>query len=124
MRQGEIWWTDLIPTQGREQNGRRPVLIISGNLLNRYLDVVIVVPLTTQIKRYKGNPILEPNSKNQLKSTSEALIFHVRSISKDRLLEKIGEIEPEIILEIKDTLQYILTLESIPPPIEYPIKMK
>lgn len=110
MRQGEIWWTDLIPTQGREQNGRRPVLIISGNLLNRYLDVVIVVPLTTQIKRYKGNPILEPNSKNQLKSTSEALIFHVRSISKDRLLEKIGEIEPEIILEIKDTLQYILTL--------------
>lgn len=110
MRQGEIWWTDLIPTQGREQNGRRPVLIISGNLLNRYLDVVIVVPLTTQIKRYKGNPILEPNSKNQLKSTSEALIFHVRSISKDRLLEKIGEIEPEIILEIKDTLQDILTL--------------
>lgn len=110
MRQGEIWWTDLIPTQGREQNGRRPVLIISGNLLNRYLDVVIVVPLTTQIKRYKGNPILEPNSENQLKSTSEALIFHVRSISKDRLLEKIGEIEPEIILEIKDTLQDILTL--------------
>lgn len=110
MRQGEIWWTDLIPTHGREQNGRRPVLIISGNLLNRYLDVVIVVPLTTQIKRYKGNPILEPNSKNQLKSTSEALVFHVRSISKDRLLEKIGEIEPEIILEIKDTLQDILTL--------------
>jgi len=110
MRQGEIWWTDLNPTQGREQNGRRPVLIISGNLLNRYLDVVLVVPLTTQIKRYKGNPILEPNSKNQLKSTSEALVFQVRSISKDRLLEKIGEVEPEIILEIKDTLQDILTL--------------
>ena len=81
MRQGEIWWTDLNPVQGREQSGRRPVLIISGNLLNRYLEVVIVVPLTTQIKRYKGNPILEPNLQNQLKFTSEALVFHVRSSS-------------------------------------------
>jgi mRNA interferase MazF len=110
MRQGEIWWTDLIPSQEREQNGRRPVLIISGNLLNRYLDVVIVVPLTTQIKRYKGNPILEPNPQNQLKSISEALVFHVRSISKDRLLEKIGEVQPEIVNEIKTTLSDILTL--------------
>lgn len=110
MRQGEIWWTDLNPTPGREQNGRRPVLIISGNLLNRYLDVVIVVPLTTQIKGFKGNPVLEPNSQNQLKSTSEALVFHVRSISKDRLLEKIGEVQPEIVSEIKTTLADILTL--------------
>jgi mRNA interferase MazF len=110
MRQGEIWWTDLIPSQEREQNGRRPVLIISGNLLNRYLDVVIVVPLTTQIKRYKGNPILEPNPQNQLKSISEALVFHVRSVSKDRLLEKIGEVQPEIVNEIKTTLSDILTL--------------
>lgn len=110
MRQGEIWWTDLNPTQGREQSGKRPVLIISGNLLNRYLDVVIVVPLTTQIKRYKGNPILEPNPQNQLNSTSEALVFHVRSISKDRLLDKIGEVEPETVKEIKETLQDILTL--------------
>jgi mRNA interferase MazF len=110
MRQGEIWWTDLIPSQEREQNGRRPVLIISGNLLNRYLDVVIVVPLTTQIKRYKGNPILEPNPQNQLKSISEALVFHVRSISKGHLLEKIGEVQPEIVNEIKTTLSDILTL--------------
>ncbi len=109
MRQGEIWWKDLNPTQGREQNGRRPVLIISGNLLNRYLEVVIVVPLTTQIKGYKGNPILEPNTKNQLKYPSEALVFHVRSVSKDRLIEKIGDVEPEIILQIKETLQDILT---------------
>lgn len=110
MRQGEIWWTDLNPVQGREQSGRRPVLIISGNLLNRYLEVVIAVPLTTQIKRYKGNPILEPNLQNQLKFTSEALVFHVRSISKDRLLEKIGEVQPEIVSEIKTTLADILTL--------------
>ena len=109
MSQGEIWWTDLNPTQGREQNGRRPVLIISGNLLNRYLEVVIVVPLTTRIKGYKGNPILEPNTKNQLNSLSEALVFHVRSVSKDRLIEKIGEVEPETILQIKETLQDILT---------------
>ncbi|MCU0402482.1 MAG: type II toxin-antitoxin system PemK/MazF family toxin [Algoriphagus sp.] len=110
MRQGEIWWTDLNPSTGSKQRGRRAELVISGNLLNKYLEVVLDVPLTTQIKRYKGNPILEPNSLNQLKLSSEALVFQVRSISKFRLLEKIGDVEPEIIKEIKETLNDILTL--------------
>jgi mRNA interferase MazF len=57
------------------------------------LQIVIVAPLTTKIKNYKGNPILEPNFKNGLSKTSEILMFHIRSISKDRLINKVGEID-------------------------------
>jgi len=108
MKQGEIWYADLNPSKGREQAGLRPVLIISGNLLNEHLSIVIVMPLTTKIKNYKGNPILTPSKINGLKVESEVLVFHIRSVSKERLVRRIGKIaENELEVAIK-TLNDIL----------------
>lgn len=111
MRQGEIWYADLNPVKGSGQAGFRPVVIISGNLLNKYLNVVITVPLTTKIKNYQGNPILQPNSVNKLKATSEMMIFHIRSIAKERLVEKIGEISEGEVKQALETLQDLMTLD-------------
>jgi mRNA interferase MazF len=108
MKQGEIWYVDLNPVRGSEQKGYRPVVIISGNLLNTYLQVVIVCPLTTKIKGYKGNIILEPDDTNRLAEKSEIMIFHIRSISKARLIRKIGDITEENLAEIKHGLEDIL----------------
>lgn len=99
---------NLDPVRGSEQAGFRPVVIVSGNLLNRYLNVVIAMPLTTGIKNYKGNVVLQPNSDNGLKQTSEVLIFHIRSISKDRLVERIGQITTQEIEKLKAGLNDIL----------------
>ena len=108
MKQGEVWFTNLDPTKGSEQAGYRPVVILSGNLLNTYLKVVITAPLTTKIKNYKGNPIIEPNPHNGLEEVSELLIFHIRSISKERLIKRVGEInKSELDLSIQ-TLNEIL----------------
>jgi mRNA interferase MazF len=102
MRQGEIWYSDLNPTKRSEQSGMRPVVILSGDLLNTNLGVVICIPLTTKVKNYKGNPILSPGERNGLTAQSEMLMFHVRSISKERLVRKVGTIEKsEIQLAIK-----------------------
>jgi len=110
MNQGEIWQANLNPYKGSEQGGFRLVVILSGNLLNRHLPVVITAPLTTKIKKYKGNPVLKPSKTNGLSNESELLMFHIRSISKDRLVKKIGTIEPdELELAIKtlnDLLKY------------------
>ena len=106
--QGEIWLADLNPVKGSEQAGLRPIVILSGNLLNQHLQVVIVVPLTTKIKRYKGNPILQPTKTNGLRSESEMLIFHIRSISKDRLLSKQGNIHATELAQATKTLNDIL----------------
>lgn len=108
MKQGEIWELYLNPTKGSEQSGRRPVVIISGNMLNKYLEVVIVCPLTTSVKNYKGNLILQPNETNGLSKTSEVLTFHVRSVSKTRLDKKVGQIPLKEVEAIKKTLNDIL----------------
>ncbi len=108
MKQGEIWYANLNPSKGSEQAGFRPVVIVSGNLLNELLPVVIVMPLTSKIKKYKGNPILQPTKSNGLKDVSEMLVFHIRSISKDRLVERIGNIETEELQHSIRTLNDIL----------------
>ncbi|MEP2669610.1 MAG: type II toxin-antitoxin system PemK/MazF family toxin [Cyclobacteriaceae bacterium] len=109
MKQGEIWQADLNPVKGSEQAGFRPVVIISGNLLNAHLPVVITVPLTSKIKNYKGNPVLHPSGTNGLNRKSEMLIFHIRSIAKDRLTKRLGEIEAQELALATKTLNEILT---------------
>jgi mRNA interferase MazF len=108
MKQGEIWELYLNPVEGSEQSGRRPAVILSGNMMNTYLNVVIVCPLTTQIKNYKGNVVLNPNNENNLKQTSEVLTFDVRSVSKIRLKKLIGVISIEELKIIKQGLNDIL----------------
>src|SRR5690606_1851522 len=108
MRQGEIWEMYFDPVKGSEQGGRGPAVIISGNLMNQYLNVVIVCLLTTKIKNYKGNLIIEPNAENGLEMKSEVLTFHIRSVAKDRLKSRLGEIPPKDVEFIKLTLDDIL----------------
>jgi mRNA interferase MazF len=108
MKQGDIWLANLNPGKGSEQAGERPVVIISGNMLNQYLPIVIVCPLTFKIKNYKGNLVIQPEKNNGLKVPSEVLTFHIRSVSKDRLISKTGNIGPEQLAQIKKGLDDIL----------------
>ena len=107
MKQGEIWNANLNPSRGSEQAGFRPVVIISGNMVNAHLPVVVVMPLTSKIKNYKGNPVLVPSKANGLKVRSELLVFHVRSIAKDRLVRRLGMVTE------RDLSQAIRTLNDI-----------
>jgi mRNA interferase MazF len=108
MKQREIWYADLNPVKGSEQKGYRPVVIVSGDLLNTYLKVVIACPLTSKIKEYKGNIVLEPNTENGLSQRSEIMVFHIRSISKERLVSKLGTITKGELSELKQGLGDIL----------------
>ena len=108
MKQCEIWYADLNPVIGSEQSGLRPIVIVSGNMLNELLPIVISCPLTTKIKNYKGNILLAPDESNGLSQKSEILIFHIRSISKERLVRKVGSISTEELTRIKQGLSDIL----------------
>ena len=47
MKRGEIWLVGLDPTRGHEQQGRRPVLIVSPEAFNRVTKVPVVLPITS-----------------------------------------------------------------------------
>jgi mRNA interferase MazF len=107
MKQAELWYADLNPVKGSEQAGLRPVVILSGNLANTYLNTIICCPLTTKVKNYKGNVVIQPNAANGLTQASEVLTFHIRSIAKERLVRKIGQIKLDELALIKQGLDDI-----------------
>jgi mRNA-degrading endonuclease toxin of MazEF toxin-antitoxin module len=47
MERGDIYLVSLDPTQGHEQQGRRPVLVVSPGNFNRFTKVPIVLPITS-----------------------------------------------------------------------------
>ena len=107
-RQGELWMASLDPVKGSEQAGFRPVLVVSGDLLNQNLGVRWVVPLTTKMPGYAGNPQLEPSLTNGLSHPSEVLVLHLRSMDQSRLIQRLGAVEPDVLYRVHETVAKIL----------------
>ncbi len=47
MKRGDIWYVSLDPTSGHEQQGRRPVLIVSPTNFNNATKLPVVVPISS-----------------------------------------------------------------------------
>lgn len=101
---GEIWKVKLYPVRGSEQNGIRPCLIVSPNSMNTALQTAIVVPLTTSIKDW-------PTRVHILikKTSSQACIEHIRSVSKERFVEKMGTVSDIEMAAIRKHLNAIFS---------------
>ncbi len=110
MFQKEIYWVDLNPVKGSEQSGKRPVVIVSGDTMNKNLGVSIVCPLSTKVKDYAACVKLKKTELNNLKFDSEIITFQIRTVSHERFLNKIGEISDkelkEVFVGLADVLQY------------------
>lgn len=61
--QGDIIWLDFDPQRGHEQSGRRPALIISNNLFNRYSKMFMVCPITNVDKKHAFHIPLDGSTK-------------------------------------------------------------
>lgn len=94
MKRGDVFDTHLNPTEGSEQAGIRPVIVVSRDAINQYSFVVVVVPLTSakNIKRSYPNNVLIKSGNGGLTADSVALGGQVRAITKVRLLQQRGSL--------------------------------
>ncbi|PJE73959.1 MAG: transcription elongation factor GreAB [Candidatus Terrybacteria bacterium CG10_big_fil_rev_8_21_14_0_10_41_10] len=107
MLQKDIYLVDLNPTKGKEQMGKRPAVIISGNTMNKNLGIFIICPISSKIKNYVGCVKVIKNKTNKLSEDSEIITFQIRTIAKERMFKKIGEITNEQLKEVFDSLKEI-----------------
>lgn len=91
---GEIVWADLNPTQGSEQTGKRPVLILSHDIFNEKSGTVIAVALTSQPQK-AGFPLTLELKGKQYPKSSWVKISQIRTLSVLRLGNKIGQVSQE-----------------------------
>jgi mRNA interferase MazF len=88
---GEVVWAELNPAQGREQDGRRPVLVLSHDVFNEHSGTVIAVALTSQPQK-AGFPLSLELTQGRLPKKSWVKISQVRTLSTERLGPKIGRV--------------------------------
>jgi len=104
---GEIRWADLSPVRGREQAGKRPVLILSHDIFNERSGTVIAVALTSQPQR-AGFPLSLELASKGLPKRSWVKISQVRTLSVERIGARIARATPEELLQVVEGLVEII----------------
>jgi len=91
---GEVWWARPDPGMGREQDGRRPVLVIANEeYLAAVTTLAITVPLTTRDRRWPNHVALA--GPTGLEQPCWAMTEQVRTISRARLERRSGVVAAE-----------------------------
>ena len=101
----EVWNIELNPTKGSEINKMRPCLVVSPNEVNKFLNTVVIVPMTSTLKPYPTR--LNCHFKGKI---GQLVVDQIRCVDKTRLNEKLGIMDTktckEISMLIIETFKY------------------
>jgi mRNA interferase MazF len=105
---GDLIWTGLDPTRGREQAGRRPALVVSAKAFTQLTGLAIVCPITSKVRPFPSSVVLPPG----LPVAGEILTSHIRSINTlvRPVIHAGASIEPVIADEVRAKLAAFITI--------------
>ncbi|MDJ0763562.1 MAG: type II toxin-antitoxin system PemK/MazF family toxin [Myxococcota bacterium] len=104
---GEIRWADLNPVRGREQGGKRPVLVVSHDIFNLRSGTVIALAITSQ-EQSVGFPLVLEVLSCALPKRSWVKISQIRTLSTARIGRKLGTVSPEELDRVIEGLDEIV----------------
>lgn len=110
IKRGDIFYADLSPVVGSEQDGIRPVLIIQNDIGNKYSPTVIGVAITTKSKTNIPTHISIKAGEFGLEKDSIILVEQVRTLDKVRLKEKVGSLDNKTMEKVKEALKLSLNI--------------
>ena len=96
----EVYFADLSPTIGGEIQKTRPIVVVSKTTMNQYLDTVVICPLTTKLhRRWRSRIQIRCAGKD-----AEIAVDQIRTISKQRLRNKIDSLSPDNASSLRDLI--------------------
>ena len=102
-QQYEVYWISLDPTQGSEIAKSRPCVIISPNELNQFLRTLIIIPITSTVKKYPWHVACTVSGRDGSIAADQ-----IRAVDKTRLGSKIGKISKKEVIALKEVMQKML----------------
>jgi len=106
MKRGEIWWVNFDPSVGGEIQKQRPAVIVSNDMSNKYLNRVQVVPVTSKVDKLYPSEAYIAVAEKQAKAMADQLA----TVSKQRLLNKIGQVTQMEMQQIETAIRTQLEL--------------
>ena len=110
IQRGDVFWANLDPTIGVEIQKTRPVVVMSNDVINQRSQLVIVVPLTTNVTRLSPSHVLIPRGEGGLTEDSKALTEQIRAMDKQRLTTRIGILSPRFMRLIEQAIRNSLDM--------------
>jgi len=114
LKRGEVYWADLAPRSGSEQQGRRPVIIVSRDALNEIQNwrSIIVVPLSTSAAQRRRGPsvVLLRQGAAGLKKESVVLCHQVTTLDRSKFIQRIGQLSVIELRQVEDVLKSVMDL--------------
>jgi len=116
---GQIYFASLDPSRGREQSGKRPLLVVSSDSINRLPLVVTVVPGTDakNVNRDYPTNVRVTARESGLPKDTVFLCFQVRSLDPARFMDPVtrkralaGTISTSRMEEVDRALRIVLAL--------------
>jgi mRNA interferase MazF len=111
-QRGEVYLVRLDPTEGSEQAGTRPAVIVSRDAINRHSPVIVICPLTdaARVPKLYPSDVRIKAPEGGLTKDSVVLTAQVRAIAKSRLLKRLGELMPATLKQVEQALKITLNL--------------
>ncbi|NJN68339.1 MAG: type II toxin-antitoxin system PemK/MazF family toxin [Chloroflexaceae bacterium] len=107
MKRGEVWWVNFDPSVGGEIKKERPAVIVSESLINKILNRVQVVPLTSKMGTLYPNQAYVVFNGVQHKAMADQLT----TVSKLRLIRFAGSISKSDLKQVEQAIKFQLDLE-------------
>ena len=98
--QYSIVLVNLDPTVGSEIQKTRPCVIISPNEMNKYLNTIVIAPMTSGLKEYPTRIPVKYNDKNGM-----IAIDQIRTVDKKRIIKILGKLSKTEIKQTKEVLK-------------------
>lgn len=105
VKRGDIFYANLGPVVGSEQDGIRPVLIVQNDKGNKYSPTIIALAITSKVKNPLPTHIKINGEKYGLEKDSIILAEQIRTLDKSRLKEKIGTLDYLTMQKVKEALK-------------------
>ena len=110
---GDVIKLDLGVPEGREAGFRHPAVVVTAQrILEANANVIQVVPLTSTLRGFTAEVVIEPDSDNGLRNRSAAQCQHIRAVSTRRVDRVLGNVGAAAVSRIRDTLGLILDIPS------------
>ncbi|MBK6374022.1 MAG: type II toxin-antitoxin system PemK/MazF family toxin [Saprospiraceae bacterium] len=100
LKQYHIAIVNLEPTLGSEIKKTRPCVIISPDVMNKYLNTIVIAPITNVQKKYPTR--VEVKNKN---AKGQIALDQIRTIDRVRIINLFNSISEKEILSVKQVLK-------------------